>query len=408
MLNIPAVVSTGPLTSLQFHGHAAGPTSFGRDITSVNSDDSGFSEWSKLDASLTAEQGTPIESSSVGSPQSVERGEKFPINTSYISPNFGERRNKATADMVIIHFTAASFRSAMNTFTNPKSQVSAHYLIPDTTDPTYKERDHDDMQIFQLVPVDKRAWHAGRGAWKGLEDVNSRSIGIEIVNQATDVHGNFTFPPYKSDQIQAALQLLRDIFVRYPHIRPENVIAHSDMTSRKSDPGPQFPWKELGENGLAAWYEAPQRAYLLERIEQNNLPTDRSTMIRAMKEYGYSVSEEMSNTEYKAMVRAFQMHFCPEECGYSGEMNNKTAATLYAVCCKYCPDALPQITNCIDWNDIPETTTTAISGASCNSGFLGPAIVLVSNVLSPLTDTFKWLNRLGVANTPPIDWAREV
>jgi len=332
----------------------------------------------------------------------------YPIDEhSYRSPNFGERRDNATVDTIVVHYTAASFKYSMNTFTNSKSGVSAHYLIPDTTDSTYRERGHDGMQIFNLVDEKYRAWHAGQGQWQQRGDVNSRSIGIEIVNLATDDHGTFKFPPFNTDQIRALRDLMRDILVRHPHIRLENVIAHSDMTSRKSDPGPQFPWESLGEGGLAAWYSRPQRAYLLERIEQGELPTDKPTMIRAMKKYGYSVSQDMSDKEYRAMVRAFQMHFCPEQCGYSGEMNKETAATLYAVCCQYCPDALEQIANCTAWDTLPETTTRVSSGAPHSGSIIGRAITSVESFFRPLWNGVKWVNRLGVENPPLIDWARE-
>ena len=328
-------------------------------------------------------------------------GISYPIDdSSYTSKNFGERRNNATIDTLVLHYTAASFQSSMNTFCNGTS-VSTHYVIPDTTDPSYHQ---GDMQIFRLVNEDKRAWHAGVGEWQQRSDVNSRSIVIEIINLAKETNGNFTFPPYKTDQIRALEFLVRDILVRNPHITLKNVIAHSDMTSRKSDPGPQFPWESLGRAGLSAWYSEAQRDLSLDRIEAGTLPTDKSTMIAAMAAYGYPVTEDMTDIDYKQMLRAFQMHFCPQEAGDSGAMSNLTAATLYALCCEHCPDALPSITNC---SDLLETTTAASSTAPRNTSLLAQFITSVHGVWQRMDKTWEQFNRLGVGQPPPIDWERE-
>src|SRR5690606_7384698 len=98
-----------------------------------------------------------------------------------------------------------------------------------------------------LVPEDRRAWHAGAGSSPGREDVNSRSIGIELANP-----GDRPFP----EPPMAALEtLLAEIMARWS-ISPRDVIAHSDLApGRKIDPGPRFDWRRLALQGLAIWPE---------------------------------------------------------------------------------------------------------------------------------------------------------
>ena len=61
--------------------------------------------------------------------------------------------------------------------------------------------------MLQLVPESKRAWHAGVSSWGGETDINSRSIGIEIVNPGHD----FGYPDFPTRQIAAVITLCRGI-----------------------------------------------------------------------------------------------------------------------------------------------------------------------------------------------------
>ena len=159
-----------------------------------------------------------------------------PINTSYRAKAFNNRIR-----FLILHYTAANFSSSIGALTGPN--VSAHYLIPDISDPTYIKAGFTDQQIFSLVDENHRAWHAGVSQWAERSNLNDTAIGIEVVNQATDDQGKFTFPPYHPQQIAAIEQLAKDILKRYPDITPRNVLGHSDISiGRKSDPGAAFPW----------------------------------------------------------------------------------------------------------------------------------------------------------------------
>ncbi len=148
------------------------------------------------------------------------------------SPNCGPRRDGLLPSLIVIHYTAMeSAEAALDRLCDPAAEVSAHYLI--------------DAQgcVTQMVLEDARAWHAGAGEWCGLDDINSRSIGIELDNR-----GNH---PFSAPQMDALELLLQGIMARW-RIAPEGVIGHSDMApGRKSDPGPYFDWARLARQGLA-------------------------------------------------------------------------------------------------------------------------------------------------------------
>ncbi len=153
--------------------------------------------------------------------------------TRIASPNHGKRR--AGVDMLVLHYTGMpNAEGAIARLTDPRSEVSSHYLID------------NGGEIFTLVREDRRAWHAGQSSWHGQKDLNSRSIGIEIAHPGHD-GGN---PPFPSAQIDAVIALCRDITSRWP-IRPARVLAHSDIApSRKQDPGERFPWQQLHRAGI--------------------------------------------------------------------------------------------------------------------------------------------------------------
>jgi N-acetylmuramoyl-L-alanine amidase len=150
------------------------------------------------------------------------------------SPNFGERRGGLRPDLIVLHYTAMeSCEAALDRLCDPAAEVSAHYLIS------------EGGEVFALVPEEMRAWHAGAGTWGGLDDINSRSIGIELANSGRH--------PFAAAQMLALEALLRDVMTRWA-IAPERVIGHSDMAlGRKSDPGPRFDWRRLALAGLSVW-----------------------------------------------------------------------------------------------------------------------------------------------------------
>jgi len=153
---------------------------------------------------------------------------------SLASPNFGPRRGDAVPDLAVIHYTGmTSVEAALARLRDPAAEVSAHYLITRSG------------QVVQLVAEAMRAWHAGAGAWGGVSDVNSRSIGVELDND-----GRTAFP---EAQLSALEALLAGLMARW-RIPPARVIGHACMApGRKADPGPLFPWARLARAGLAVW-----------------------------------------------------------------------------------------------------------------------------------------------------------
>ncbi|MDD9162560.1 N-acetylmuramoyl-L-alanine amidase, partial [Aliivibrio sp. S4MY4] len=129
---------------------------------------------------------------------------------------------------LVMHYTAIDFSASINALTGKEANASAHYLVPDPLDASYQEAGFNDMRIFNLVDENERAWHAGVSSWAGRNGLNDTSIGIEIVNEASDDQGVFVFPLYSPTQIQALISLSKNILQRYPDISPTNVIGHSD------------------------------------------------------------------------------------------------------------------------------------------------------------------------------------
>lgn len=156
--------------------------------------------------------------------------------TSMESPNHNERR-LGPPDMVVIHYTGMkSAEAARARLCDPAAEVSAHWLIGLKG------------EVEALVAEERRAWHAGVSSWEGETDVNSRSIGIELVNRGHE-HG---YHPFPEPQMAALEKLLREIISRW-NIRPENIIGHEDVApGRKIDPGEKFDWVRLGRQGLSA------------------------------------------------------------------------------------------------------------------------------------------------------------
>lgn len=153
------------------------------------------------------------------------------------SPNFGERRDGLRPELIVLHYTAMTdCASAARALCDPAREVSAHYLIG------------RDGEVLNLVPEQMRAWHAGAGAWRGRDDVNSRSIGIELDNNGVS--------PFSAPLMDALRPLLASLLAAW-EIGPERVIGHSDMApGRKIDPGRRFDWKRLARDGLTVWSEA--------------------------------------------------------------------------------------------------------------------------------------------------------
>ncbi len=215
---------------------------------------------------------------------------------------------------LILHYTGMSTgEGALARLCDPASEVSSHYLV------------WEDGRIDQLVPESERAWHAGKSVWRGETDLNSASIGIEIVNPGHD--GGL--PPFPAPQIEAVIALCRDICARWA-IRPERVLAHSDVAPmRKRDPGERFPWERLWRQGVGHWTEArPISGPALFRLHDEGPPVRALQAMLALYGYGVGITG-VYDRDTRAAVAAFQRRFRPER--IDGEADASTIATLKAL-----------------------------------------------------------------------------
>ena len=227
------------------------------------------------------------------------------------SQNFGERRDNAYIDAIILHYTGmASGEAAQAWLCNPDSQVSSHYIV------------HEDGRVVQMVREADRAWHAGKSFWAGVTDINSCSVGIEIVNRGHDL-GYDAFP---DSQVESVISLTRDIVTRH-NISGERVLAHSDVApGRKIDPGEKFPWGRLASAGVGHWVP-PEPAG-----EDHGLcEGDSGEVVKSLQmllfRYGYGVDTDGTFGEKtRIVVEAFQRHFRPER--VDGIADRSTLETL--------------------------------------------------------------------------------
>ncbi|PHV12529.1 N-acetylmuramoyl-L-alanine amidase [Chitinimonas sp. BJB300] len=247
---------------------------------------------------------------------------------------------------LVMHYTSSNFASSLQTLSEPSDDgddVSAHYLLPEEGDPSYGERA---LKVYQLVPENRRAWHAGLSRWENRQNLNDQSIGIEIVNRARchAVEGTEPlcfFPDFSTTQLQLLLKLSQDILVRNPDITPTSVVGHSDIApTRKTDPGPRFPWQWLAQHGVGAWYEDDTVLKHYRAVQGN---TDNIALLqRALRAYGYDIKDDgASDADMASYIRAFQMHFRPWE--INGQATATTTATALALVEKYYPTKLPQV-----------------------------------------------------------------
>jgi N-acetylmuramoyl-L-alanine amidase len=211
------------------------------------------------------------------------------------SPNHDARSRGATIDMLVLHYTGMqTAEAALTRLCDPAAKVSAHYTI-DT-----------DGCVYSHVPEDRRAWHAGVSYWADERDVNSHSIGIELVNPGHE----FGYEPFADAQIEALIELSRDILARHP-IPAHRVLGHSDIApARKIDPGELFPWDWLAEEGIGLW---PQPHALGEPLES------------ALAHFGYGFAPR-ADVPLDDVLTAFQRHFRPDR--IDGIWDNECARLL--------------------------------------------------------------------------------
>ena len=213
------------------------------------------------------------------------------------SPNWNER--ELPVSMVVLHYTGMpTGAEALERMCDAKAQVSAHYMIG------------EDGTVHRLVPEEKRAWHAGRSYWRGITDINSASVGIELVNPGHE----WGYRPFPDAQMAALLPLLHAIVKRYK-MPFANIVGHSDVApARKEDPGELFDWELLAAHKLAL----PRPKLQIPSPYQND-----GAFYLALERFGYDIADG------HAAVRAFQRRWRPEV--IDGVVDGETSAILFAL-----------------------------------------------------------------------------
>ena len=214
----------------------------------------------------------------------------------YKSPSFDIRKKDSSLNYIIIHYSAIkSYKEALSYLSERKNKVSSHFFI------------NKSGEIFYLVDIINRAWHAGRSYWKGINDVNSESIGIEMDNSGH----HYDFENYTPKQINSLIQLLKYISMKF-NISKQNILGHSDVSPyRKIDPGEKFPWKKLARNNIS--YQ-PKIKNISRKLENDYFNI--KFYCKKLKKIGYEIDIKKVYSKKSIILRnitkSFQMHFQQE------------------------------------------------------------------------------------------------
>ena len=227
--------------------------------------------------------------------------------------NFGDRRGAGRIDILMLHYTGMdSAEAAIDWLVCAESGVSCHYFV------------FEDGRIVQLLPELARAHHAGAGSWEGDDDVNSRSIGIEIANR-----GHPDMPPFPLAQMAAVARLSRDVIRRHG-IAARRVLAHSDTApGRKIDPGEAFDWSWLAAQGVGLTVR-PATSTQGAGLSKGDRGAGVLALQRQLAAFGYGLAENgVYDEPTRLVVAAFQRHFRRER--VDGVADPSTIETLKQV-----------------------------------------------------------------------------
>jgi N-acetylmuramoyl-L-alanine amidase len=243
---------------------------------------------------------------------SIAKPDSALVDAVRTSPNVEPRRNGMRPGILLLHYTGLeSMAKAIDWLCLAGSGVSCHYGID------------VDGRITQMVSEEERAWHAGDSIWEGESDINSLSIGIEIHNPG-HVFGYADFP---ETQMQAVERLSGDIVARH-RIRPERVLAHSDVApARKKDPGEKFPWARLARAGIGHWAPPAPAVDGDAGLGLGDAAPRIAAFQVALRRYGYGIEPTgVIDGRTELVVTAFQRHFRPER--VDGRIDRSTVSTL--------------------------------------------------------------------------------
>ena len=251
--------------------------------------------------------------------------------------NYSDWKEDAEINILVLHYTEETYRWSWEILTSEANEevfASSHYLV------------REDAWLDSLVEEEKKAWHAGVSNWRGINDLNQYSIGIEIVNLGTKTtcfpldksppSGDCTVHPFSEIQMYKVLELVTDIWSRHPKITNRNIIAHADIgfqAGRWIDPGPLFDWKLLAENGHGMWPRIDEAADL-NPTTLYKLGDCHDQIMKLRKDlilYGYNVAETGNwcyTEDLGYAVRAFNFHFHQSKANDWGEWDSTAEKLL--------------------------------------------------------------------------------
>jgi len=237
-----------------------------------------------------------------------------PVRAPNIDRTYTSQNQDSRALYIVLHYTVLDWEKSLKVLTTG-GQVSAHYLVRDNP-----------VASYALVDENRRSWHAGASFWAGNTNLNSASIGIEIVNAGyVDGPGGRVYAPFPQAQVDEVIALVRDIQKRH-QVRPERIIGHADIApGRKQDPGPNFPWKQLADAGLIPWPDGP--LVMVKTLEHEVAPRDVAWLQDRLARIGYNVSRSgQLDVMTKEVIATFQMKYRPRD--ISGQPDAETAALI--------------------------------------------------------------------------------
>ena len=212
------------------------------------------------------------------------------------SPNFSKnKRLRKSVKFIIIHYTGMqSERESLSRLCNFRSKVSSHFFI------------NQMGKIYRLVEDNQIAWHAGKSCWGKYKDINTVSIGIEMVNKGH----KFGYTNFKRKQLSSLVKICKNLIKKYK-IKKQNIIGHSDIAPlRKIDPGEKFPWKELADKKIGIWHNCKTKDLIkFRKIRISN--KFKSEFINNLKKIGYCFNNK-KKTNFSKTVEAFQRHYRKE------------------------------------------------------------------------------------------------
>ena len=241
----------------------------------------------------------------------------------YKSNNFNKRRKINNIKYIILHYTAMqSYKEAIKHLCDKKNKVSSHFLI------------NKGGEIFNIVNIKDRAWHAGQSFWQNETDINSCSIGIEIDNSGYHLN----FEDYTDKQINSLIKLIKFLKNIY-NIKNSAILCHSDISPyRKIDPGEKFPWEKLFKLNIS-YLPRKKVTKTLDSIDiildNNFLSNNKERAIYILSKIGFDINPAIKNKKnFNLLIKAYQLHY------RSSLVNGKLDTETYGILINHYKDLL--------------------------------------------------------------------